>query len=480
MNEPPSSLREMANRCLLVSMPGLREGPIQDPLRSWITEGLGGVILYSDNVRSYEQLRQLTGAVSACRLDTLIAIDEEGGDVTRLWQRHGCPYPGNLALGFLDEAETTWRVAASIGSALRQVGIGFNLAPVADVNTNPENPVIGTRSFGSDPDVVAKHVQAFVRGSQAAGVLTCVKHFPGHGDTSQDSHFGSPFVMGPIDDHLTPFRAAIDAGVDAVLSAHVVYGALDTRVATLSESIMTELLRKSLGFDGVIVTDSLTMAAIRNSVGLVDGAIQALNAGADLLCLNASATECLSVRDGIINAVRDGRLSRRILSAAADRVAALAWRQREAQSIGCGLLLDKHSGCWGDRLLTIDLERGSWARPYIVELASPRRGLDASASSLLSVARRLDEGIAGVSAHELREEGLSVPSGCQLVLVVREAHCDVTQRQAIERHPQAIVVGVGTAHDASLAPGRYIGTHGASRPNLEAAAQLLLSRVGMH
>ena len=163
-------------------------------MRRRLAEGLGGVVLYAWNVESPEQLRALTDDLRSEREDVLIAIDEEGGDVTRLEAATGSSYPGNGALGVVDDVELTERVAASLGAELADAGVNLDFAPVADVNTNPLNPVIGIRSFGADAGLVARHVAAFVRGLQRAGVAACAKHFPGHGDTSVDSHLALPVV----------------------------------------------------------------------------------------------------------------------------------------------------------------------------------------------------------------------------------------------------------------------------------------------
>ena len=177
-----AELERLASSCIL---PGF-EGPVvPDWVRRRLAEGLGGVVLYAWNVESRDQLRALTDDLRSERADLLIAIDEEGGDVTRLEAATGSSYPGNGALGVVDDVELTERVAAAIGAELAEVGVNLDFAPVADVNTNPQNPVIGIRSFGSDGDLVARHVAAFVRGLQSSGVAACAKHFPGHGDTAR-------------------------------------------------------------------------------------------------------------------------------------------------------------------------------------------------------------------------------------------------------------------------------------------------------
>ena len=228
----------------------------------WLERGLGGITLFAYNVRDPEQLAGLTAALRAERPELLISIDEEGGDVTRLEAEHGSSYPGNLALGAVDDVALTEEVASAIAGELARAGVNLNLAPVADTNTNPRNPVIGVRSFGSDPELVARHVAAFVTGTQRQGVAACAKHFPGHGDTAVDSHRELPTVGGDLAAALLPFRAAIAAGVQAVMTGHLLVPGLDEAPATISRPILSGLLRGELGFDGLIVTDALEMQGI--------------------------------------------------------------------------------------------------------------------------------------------------------------------------------------------------------------------------
>ncbi len=277
-----AELERLASSCIL---PGF-EGPVvPDWVRRRLSEGLGGVVLYAWNVESPEQLRALTEDLRSERDDVLVAIDEEGGDVTRLEAASGSSYPGNGALGVVDDVELTERVALSLGAELAAAGINLDFAPVADVNTNPLNPVIGIRSFGADGELVARHVAAFVGGLQRAGVAACAKHFPGHGDTSVDSHLALPVVESIEDVALEPFRAAIAAGVQSIMTAHIVVQALGDSPATMSREILHDVLRDELGFRGLVVTDALEMRAISATVGVEEGAVRAIAAGADALCL---------------------------------------------------------------------------------------------------------------------------------------------------------------------------------------------------
>src|SRR5207248_840352 len=177
-------------------------------------------------------------------------------------------FPGNWALGVADDVAVTAEVAAAIGSLCARAGVSLDLAPCADVNSNPDNPVIGIRSFGSDPELVARHVAAFVEGLQRCRVAACAKHFPGHGDTAQDSHHELPRAEGDLEAALVPFRAAIEAGVKSIMTAHIVVPSYGELPATVSRRLLTDLLRGELGFDGLVVTDALEMRGLADSVGI--------------------------------------------------------------------------------------------------------------------------------------------------------------------------------------------------------------------
>lgn len=235
---------------LAVLQPGFEGTTAPAWLLRQVGEGLTAVGLFGRNIASPEQLAALTAQLRTERDDVLVAIDEEGGDVTRLEVRGGSSFPGNLALGAVDDTGLTRDVARELGRRLAECGVNLNWAPSADVNSNPDNPVIGVRSFGADTRLAARHTAAYVQGLQAAGVAACTKHFPGHGDTNVDSHHALPRIDVDLDTlqarELVPFKAAIEAGTKAVMSAHILVPALDpTRPATLSPQILTGLLRGS-------------------------------------------------------------------------------------------------------------------------------------------------------------------------------------------------------------------------------------------
>jgi beta-N-acetylhexosaminidase len=293
-------------------------------------DGLAGVCLYGNNLAPGQDLADLSRAVRLLDSTAVIALDEEGGDVTRLHALEGSPHPGNAALGIHDDIEATRTVAAGIGAELARAGVWLNLAPSADVNSNPLNPVIGTRSFGADPALVARHALAYVEGLASQGVAASVKHFPGHGDTSSDSHLALPRVSATAEvvraRELVPFTAVLDAA--SMMTSHVVLEAFDPdHAATLSPAVLGGLLRDELGYDGVIVTDALDMAGASAGRGIGAAAVQSLAAGADLLCLGPEHTDTPqaieATVDAVCLAVETGELPLDRLTNAAARVAAL-------------------------------------------------------------------------------------------------------------------------------------------------------------
>ncbi len=322
-----ADLRRAINATL---MPGFTGPVLPDWLAAELADGLGSVCLFGTNIVDPVQLRALAAAIHAANPDALIATDEEGGDVTRLHHREGSPYPSMAYLGHLDDEGSTERVGAGIGAELGAAGIDLNLAPDADVNSNPRNPVIGVRSFATDPGLVARHVAAYTRGLQSAGVAACAKHFPGHGDTSADSHRELPTIRVDTPTlaarELVPFRAAVAAGTLAVMTSHIVVPALDPDLpATLSRRVLG-LLRDELGFTGAIVSDALDMAGASAGRGIPEAAVLALAAGVDLLCIGSdnSAAQLEAIRAHVLQAVLAGRLPESRLRDAAARVAALA------------------------------------------------------------------------------------------------------------------------------------------------------------
>jgi beta-N-acetylhexosaminidase len=323
------ALRRLALGTLLAAFPG---PAAPDWALDLLRDGLAGHTLFGTNVTDAEQVAALTAQLRAARPDALVAIDEEGGDVTRLGHRTGSPYPGNAALGVVDDTELTHTVYAAIGADLVAAGINLDLAPTVDVNTADDNPIIGTRSFGADPALVSRHAAAAVAGLQSAGVAACAKHFPGHGATVADSHLELPTVDAPLDvlrsRDLPPFAAVVAAGTRSIMTAHIRVPALTGDApATFSRAALADLLRGEYGYQGVIITDALEMkGAAEAAGGIPRAAVAALAAGADLLCIGADVGHSLveDVVAEIIAAVGDGRLPLERLQDACSRTADMA------------------------------------------------------------------------------------------------------------------------------------------------------------
>ncbi|MBI1376820.1 MAG: hypothetical protein GC157_04960 [Frankiales bacterium] len=330
----PSDVRALALRTL---MPGFDGAAVPAWLDDALREGLGAVCLYGANVVDRDQLRSLCADLHARSPRVVVALDEEGGDVTRLHYRTGSPYPGNGVLGRLDDVGLTAAAAAAIGRDLRDVGVDLDLGPVVDVNSAPDNPVIGTRSFGADAGLVSRHAAAWVQGLRSTGTAACAKHFPGHGDTATDSHLDLPVLAVDAatlrERELAPFRAAVGAGAEAVMTAALVVPSVDPGVpATFSAPLVQGVLRGELGFTGTVVTDALDMAGASAATGIPEAAVRALAAGCDLLCLGPGTGARLleEVLDAVVAAVAAGRIPAERLREAAAAVDRLADRERHA------------------------------------------------------------------------------------------------------------------------------------------------------
>jgi beta-N-acetylhexosaminidase len=304
---------------------------------------VGGVILMTRNTRTPDQMRKLTGDLQALAAESdlpplLICIDQEGGPKTRLTPPHFRASRDMWAVGETGDPREARAEAAAIGNELKSMGINWDLAPVLDVNNNPANPVIGRRSFGDDPSKVATMAAEAVRGLQGdAGVMACGKHFPGHGDTSVDSHAALPVIEHSLDRlqsvELSPFRSAIDAGIASIMTSHILFPALDPELpATLSRRILTGLLRGTLGFEGVIVTDCLEMRGVAGRWSYADAAVLSVQAGADMLLCCHTPDAQAQVRVGLLEAVRSGRITEQRIDVSLERV--LKAKARWAKPVG--------------------------------------------------------------------------------------------------------------------------------------------------
>ncbi|MDH2425220.1 glycoside hydrolase family 3 N-terminal domain-containing protein [Sphaerisporangium sp. TRM90804] len=502
MKRSPELLR-LADSVLL---PGFEGRTPPDWLRRRLGEGLPGVVLFSRNVVDLAQLAELTAALRAERPDAVIGIDEETGDVTRLEVRDGSSRPGNYALGVVDDVALTEEIARGLGDDLAAAGVNVDFAPSADVNSNFANPVIGLRSFGADPALVARHTAAWIRGLQAAGVAACAKHFPGHGDTAVDSHHGLPAITATGERlhevELLPFKAAIAEGVRMIMTGHLLTLACDPELpATLSHRVLTGLLRNELGFQGVIITDAIEMAAVAGRYGIGGASAMAVAAGADLVCVggeNADDAVVVTIREAVADAVAEGRLPEDRLAEAAERVSALtAWSGalRPAGAVD-GAPAGAPAGlAAARRAIRINGPEGGaplplTSAPHVVEL-SPPMNLAIDKNTPWGISRPLVELLPGTTVARFDEQSwtatahhngavLHPAAGRPLVVVVRDAHRHPWQAAALARlleaRPDAIVVEMGLPGRTDLGA-VHIATHGAARVSGQAAAEALTGRL---
>jgi beta-N-acetylhexosaminidase len=292
--------------------------------------GVGGVVLFKRNLKSPLQISRLTNALQSFspKIPLLISIDEEWGRISRL-PKGFTFFPSAAAFGVINKSELTYRAAEITAREFRAVGINMDFAPVLDVLTRPENPVIGDRAFGSSPIVVSAMGLAVMAGLQDNGVIACGKHFPGHGDTREDSHLTLPRVTRSLSHletvELRPFHHLIENGLASIMTAHVLYPALDSKhPATLSARIIGKLLRRALGFQGVVITDDLEMKAIHPDPG--EASVLALLAGADLLLICHTEEPQRLALDAVSRAVRSKRISEARIDESVARILALKRR----------------------------------------------------------------------------------------------------------------------------------------------------------
>lgn len=496
-----SALSSLADSVLIPPFPGTTAP------RWFLTameRGLAGVTFFASNMAGgSSSVAALTASLRSAAPDPLIAIDEEGGDVTRVWYGTGSPYPGNAALGAADDTRLTEDVYAQIGTSLAALGINLNFAPCLDVLSAPQNPVIGTRSFGSSPSLVARHGAAAVRGLQSAGIAACAKHFPGHGSTLLDSHLELAEVTGDAAEvarrDLPPFRAAIDAGVLTAMPGHLrVPWLTGSMPASLSAEAMG-LLRGELGFSGAVVTDGLEMRAVSGPYGLPGASVRALAAGCDLLCLGRDQNEedYLAVRAAIADAVRSGELSGARLEDASSRVrslrtelaarrdraagapagparpAAAAETAAAAEAAGIGLEAAR-------RALRLTGPRPALRAPVVVEVEQVLNMAAGKAHwGLTGWVPPADLRRVGAADRTAVDEAVAAAAGRPLIVAFRDAHRSPSTQAfvtaVLAERPDAVLLEMGLPYWTPPA-GSYqahLATYDASRASTEAAAEIL-------
>jgi beta-N-acetylhexosaminidase len=317
---PTNASERAAARLLMIGFDGLEPTPEVEAL---IRRGVGGVILFARNFRDRAQVAGLCRRLKSLASGPLaIAVDHEGGRVQRFRGTGFTDTPPMRDLGSHPEGERRARAYGALFAAeLRPLGIDIDFAPVLDVDSNPANPVIGERSFSRDAETVGRLGRALIEGLQSGGVAACGKHFPGHGDTSTDSHLELPRLTHGLERlravELVPFRSAVAAGVASIMTSHIVFSALDpTQPATMSPQVIDGLLRGELGYDGVVVSDDLEMKAIAAHFPMPEAAIQAIKAGCDLLLVCHDPRLQAATLDGLARAIADGTIpAERVASA---------------------------------------------------------------------------------------------------------------------------------------------------------------------
>jgi beta-N-acetylhexosaminidase len=459
--------------------------------------GLAGVTLFGSNMTG--DTAAMTATLrGASPTEPVIAIDEEGGDVTRVTYTSGSPYPGNAALGAVDDVALTQSVYTAIGTDLARLGINTDLAPCADVLAPDGSLVVGTRSFGSDPALVARHVAAAVAGLQSAGVAACAKHFPGHGSTAGDSHHELATVAGTMQDlrrrDLPPFAAAVGAASLAMMPGHLRVPELTGELpATLSPAAITGLLRGELGFDGVVISDALEMKAASAAFGIPEAAVLAVIAGTDLLCLGRDTDEAMyhAVRAALADAVTSGRLAAERLEEAAARVAGLRARlaaDRDTSGIAADGAVGAGDGAVGagDGIGLVAARRalrgsgpvpGPLSNPLVVEV-EPEENIAAGRfpwgfEPWADVHRvEVADGSGAAAAGILADA-----AGRSLVLAVRDARAVLALvGELVKVRPDMVLVEMGVPMWAPPPGLPYLASYGASRVCAQAVAEAL----GLH
>ncbi|HEX2314426.1 MAG TPA: glycoside hydrolase family 3 protein [Thermomonospora sp.] len=452
--------------------------PSPDAARAMIRRyHVGGLIYFPGNLRTPRQTAKLSNSLQkTSKIPLLLAVDEEQGLVSRL--DYLTRFPGAMALGATDRPELAREATRVTGTELRALGINQNYAPVADVNVNPANPVIGVRSFGSDPGLVARMLGGAVQGYRDAGVAATAKHFPGHGDTDVDSHTGLPVIRHTREEwerlDAPPFQAAVQQGVDAVMTAHIVVPGLDRSgdPATLSRRVLTGLLRDKLGFQGVVVTDSLSMAGARQKYPAGQTAVRAFLAGADQLLMPPDLGRAHAA---VLAAVRAGQIPRKRLDESVTRI----------------LWLKAQRGLFGD--VQVDPERAV----QIVGSEAHREVARRVAETSITLVRNRNGALplqAGTTVHVTGPRGDALTTALRrrgVRVAASPAAADVTVLTTLNDGPataarvralgarRVVVAALGRPYDVAYAAGAdaALATYSSGAASLAALAGVLSGQV---
>lgn len=520
------SLREKIGQLLMVGFPG----PVATPevLSLIRTHHVGGVVLFARNLGTPAQIQALTASLQQAareggqRYPILISVDQENGQVRRFGES-ATTFPGNMALGAIDGEQglqMTQQIAYASGRELKALGINMNLAPVADVNNNPANPVIGVRSFGEDPQQVGAHVAAMVRGYREAGIISNLKHFPGHGDTAIDSHLNLPtlpFDRQRLDNiELVPFRQGIAAGADSIMSGHLYLPELmpagQQLPATISPEIIQQLLREELGYQGVVITDCLCMKAVADTVGIKRGAILALKAGNDIVLISHAYDLFVPTLDAIEAALTDGELSMDMIDTAVERILALKARMLSWDDLPTPDALqdiknpahlqlgtqayEQSTTLVRDQQQLLPLNLTEEQRLLVIRPPFPQRSLAMDGgdptqylstqlqqrhanTQMLSIevenAQKVLQGIDLIASHS-----------AMIIIVTINANLDTYQKDLVQRVWQTgkplIGLAISNPYDLLAFPqlGTYLTTYEYTQPALNAAVRVLFGEIVAH
>ena len=514
------TLEEQIGQLFVVGFSGT--APVQEIIAMISQYHVGGVILFSRNIQDTQQVLDLTGSLqdiakaAGHRYPLFIAIDQENGTVQRLG-KSATQFPGNMALGAIASEQVAHDIALATGREMRALGLNMNFAPVVDVNNNPANPVIGVRSFGENPQEVARLAAAAVRGYREAGVIATLKHFPGHGDTAVDSHLSLPtlpFSLERLENvELMPFRSGTEAGAESVMSAHIAFPAITEQPdvpATLSPAIIRGLLREKLGFDGVAISDCLEMQAVADTVGIARGSVLALQAGIDLVLISHLYPRQQSGIEAVIEAVQSGELPYETIRLAVERVLKLKSQRLSWENLPAGAVPSWVGGAEHRQLrdrayeLSTTLVRNDDAlvplhlqsAERIVVLSSTKdmrtqaEDRQYSTAHFVEDIRHYHENVermtipADMTAQEAYEQVLAATRATDLILMVTvNAHLDAQQaalmRSLLPSARRVIGLAVGIPYDLLAFPQlrTYLVTYEATDPALAAAAKVLFGQV---
>ena len=496
------TLEQKIGQLMIIGFDGIEaESGLLEMIRKY---HIGGVILFARNVHSPQQVAQLTNKLQQTAIESgnpglFIAIDQEGGRVARLTEQTGfTEFPSAMAIGATGDAENAYQMASAMAVEMRAVGINTDFAPVLDVNNNPANPVIGTRSFSADPKKVATFGAAFARGLQENGVLAFGKHFPGHGDTGTDSHIALPLVphdrarLGQIE--LLPFKSAIAETFAGIMSAHVTFTAIDPNPgmpATLSRAVLTGLLRDELDFQGLIITDSLEMGALaENGFSPPVGATLAFAAGADVLLFNRNHTMHKQAFSNLVQAFKEGDISQEQLDSSVRRIL----EAKEKFGILKPTLImepDKageSTATAAHHTLALELARKAITllkddasllplkagEPLLVIETAGARGLGALLGAATLEIKNEPDASAVIAALNLASDG------CKIIVTATDTNFNAGQvrlvTELVAKNPNVIIVSVRTPYDLSVLPmvPTALAAYGGNPPTLQAITDVLM------